>query len=148
VDLIRHTSDPQLASKQLVEHALARFSTDNLSCMVVRFDNKALLNTVEHRTDPIGVEGDPPTREKGGISEAEAIVREARKSVIAAGGEVDGGLSGGTTLGGALEAGSGNGNVGRLSQEIIKEEEEKEPGPELTPKADMDLPGPSLEVRS
>lgn len=118
--------------------------------MVVRFDNKALLNTVEHRADPIGVEGDPPTRERGGISEAEAIVREARKSVVAAGG---GDLSGGT-LGGALEAGDGNGNGNgsgggaRLSREIIKEEEEKEPGPELTPRAEMDLPGPSLEVRS
>ncbi len=113
--------------------------------MVVRFDNKALLNTVEHRADPIGVEGDPPTREKGGISEAEAIVREARKSVVTASGEGGGRLSG-ETLGGALKA--GNGHAGRLSREIIKEEEEKEPGPELSVRDEMDLPGPSLEVRS
>ena len=40
--MVRNIQDPQAASKVLVEHALARFSTDNLSCMVVRFDNKAI----------------------------------------------------------------------------------------------------------
>lgn len=124
--------------------------------MVVRFDNKALVHAVEHGANPIGVEGDPPSREAGGISEAEAIVREARRSVVGAGAGVEGENGGGrTTLGAALEAGNagngngnGNGNAGKLSQEIIKEEEEKEPGPELRPEAEMDLPGPSLEVRS
>lgn len=122
--------------------------------MVVRFDNKALVHAVEHGADPIGVEGDPPSREAGGISEAEAIVREARRSVVGAGAGVEGeNGGGGATLGAALEAGNagngnGNGNAGKLSREIIKEEEEKEPGPELRPEADMDLTGPSLEVRS
>jgi len=36
VDLVRTIQDPQDASKTLVDHALARFSTDNLSCMIVR----------------------------------------------------------------------------------------------------------------
>ena len=119
VDLVRHTYDPQIGSKQLVEHALARFSTDNLSCMVVRFDNKALQQTVERRTEPIGVEGDPPSTKKGGISEADAIVKEARKS-----------------MGDAGKLGIENEmpeevQKGRFSQKIIQEEEEKEPGPEL-----------------
>ncbi|KAF2670305.1 PP2C-domain-containing protein [Microthyrium microscopicum] len=76
VDLIRNSSDPQAASKQLVEYALTRFSTDNLSCMVVRFDNKAVKTLKEGSS--IGVEGDNITA-KGGISEADAIVSEAKK---------------------------------------------------------------------
>ncbi|KAJ6144933.1 protein phosphatase 2C [Penicillium chermesinum] len=39
VDLIRNVHDAQEASKMLVDHALARFSTDNLSCMVIRLDS-------------------------------------------------------------------------------------------------------------
>jgi protein phosphatase PTC1 len=76
VDLIRDIPDPQLASKALVEHALSRFSTDNLSCMVVRFDS----NAIRARKDDsgIGVEGDQATA-KGGVSEADAIVIEANK---------------------------------------------------------------------
>ncbi|MCJ1262539.1 Protein phosphatase 2C 1 [Lobaria immixta] len=118
VDLVRHTQDPQLASKQLVDHALARFSTDNLSCMIVRFDNKALQQTVERRTEPIGVEGDPPSTKKGGISEADALVKEARKSMGDAGKNLP--------TGDVLEE-----EKRRVSKEIIQEEEEKEPGPEL-----------------
>jgi len=76
VDLIRDVTDPQAASKLLVEHALGRFSTDNLSCMVVRFDNDAIQARQDDAT--IGVEGDEDTK-IGGISEADAIVEEARK---------------------------------------------------------------------
>ncbi|KAF2102762.1 PP2C-domain-containing protein [Rhizodiscina lignyota] len=75
VDLVRNEQDPQTASKRLVEHALARFSTDNLSCMIVRFDNKALSQRrAEHA---IGVEGDKGM--KDGVSEAEHIVAETRR---------------------------------------------------------------------
>ncbi|KAL8835755.1 MAG: hypothetical protein Q9170_003187 [Blastenia crenularia] len=116
VDLVRHTQDPQVASKQLVDHALARFSTDNLSCMLVRFDGKALQQTVERKTEPIGVEGDPPTKQ-GGISEADAIVKEARKSM-------------GSDLTKPEEIEE---TKRRVSQEIIREEAEHEPGPELDP---------------
>jgi hypothetical protein len=45
--------------------------------MIVRFDNKALQRTMEHKDPPIGVEGDPPVK-VGGISEAEAIVLDAK----------------------------------------------------------------------
>lgn len=78
VDLIRNVQDPQPASKALVDHALARFSTDNLSCMVVRFDNQALQQNRE--TNLIGVEGDPSTIANG-ISEAEAIVNDTKNQL-------------------------------------------------------------------
>lgn len=73
---MRNEHDPQLGSKKLVEHALARFSTDNLSCMVVRFDNRGIQKLrAEHN---IGVEGDKHTA-PGGLTEAEAIVAETKK---------------------------------------------------------------------
>ena len=122
VDLVRHTQDPQLSSKQLVDHALSRFSTDNLSCMIVRFDNKALQQTVERKTDAIGVEGDP-TSAKGGISEADAIVKEAGKS-----------------MGDSGKFDVSEEEKKRLSREIIQEEEEQEPGPELDPEGVKQLP--------
>ncbi|KAF2278803.1 protein phosphatase-like protein 2C [Westerdykella ornata] len=78
VELIRHIQDPQLASKTLVDHALARFSTDNLSCMVVRFDNKA-VKARKHEAS-IGVDGDT-IGTKAGISEADAILSQARNNV-------------------------------------------------------------------
>ena len=115
MDLIRPKSDPQAASKVLVDHALARFSTDNLSCMVVRFDNKAVQETVERKVDPIGVDGDPPATE-GGISEADAIVKEARKSMP----DIS-----------TLEAKDADEH--RVTQAVLKEEEEQETGPELDP---------------
>ena len=126
VDLIRHTHDPQEASKQLVDYALSRFSTDNLSCMVVRFDNQALQQNVDRKVEPIGVEGDPSSK-SGGISEADAIVKEARKSM----GDVNKG-----DLGDLVE-----GDRNRVSQQIIREEEEQEPGPELDPEGVKGLPG-------
>lgn len=105
VDLIRQTQDPQDASKKLVDYALARFSTDNLSCMVVRFDNKALR---QRKNDAaMGVDGDQVTM-KGGITEAESIVAQARKSI-----------------------GEPEQSVEAATKEIIMEEAEAEPGPEL-----------------
>ena len=81
--------------------------------MVVRFDNKALRQTVERKTEPIGVEGDPSSTKKGGISEADAIVKEARRSMGDIGRD-------------------GEDERAKFSREIIREEEEKEPGPELS----------------
>jgi protein phosphatase PTC1 len=73
--------------------------------MVVRFDNKALR---QRKNDAaMGVDGDQATV-KGGITEAEAIVAQARKSI----GEQDT-------------------SVEAATQEIIMEEAEAEPGPEL-----------------
>ena len=105
VDLVRQVHDPQEASKKLVDYALARFSTDNLSCMVVRFDNKALR---QRKNDAMmGVDGDQATM-KGGITEADAIVAQARKTI-----------------------GEPETSVENAAKEIIMEEAEAEPGPEL-----------------
>jgi protein phosphatase PTC1 len=77
VDIVRNVQDPQAASKILVDHALARFSTDNLSVMIVRFDpSKLASNTATE----IGVESDPKSHEKGAVSEVEMIVGEARRN--------------------------------------------------------------------
>lgn len=81
VDLIRNVKDSQEASKILVDHALSRFSTDNLTCMVVRFDANLIRDVVERRSEPIGVEGDPSSQVKGGISEADKIVEGAKKKL-------------------------------------------------------------------
>ncbi|KAI9721176.1 MAG: Protein phosphatase 2C 1 [Chrysothrix sp. TS-e1954] len=112
VDLIRSNPDPQSASKTLVDHALGRFSTDNLSCMIVRFNSQALQATVERRAEPLGVEGDPASTVEGGISETEAIVGAARKNLHAAGGDGE--------------------DLARVSTDMILEEDQ-EAGPELDP---------------
>ena len=80
--------------------------------MVVRFDNKAIKQAIENKVEPIGVEGDPLSK-KGGISEADAIVKEARKSLS---------LPDGVDI---------NEEIKRISQEILREEGKQEPGPEL-----------------
>merc|ERR1711939_229485 len=114
VDLVRNVHDPQQASKALVDHALARFSTDNLSVMVVRFDpNKLQQNT----KIGIGVEAEGD-KDKGAISEVEMIVSEARRH-----------------SGIGEEAAVSDQDSEELRQMVIREAEteEEEPGPELTP---------------
>jgi protein phosphatase PTC1 len=113
VDLIRNVQDPQAASKALVDHALARFSTDNLSCMVVRFDNKLLQETQEAKDNLIGVDGDPSTK-AGGISEAQAIVSDIQKQADT----------------------SGEPLAPVTTNDIMNDvEQNQEPGPELNPAA-------------
>jgi len=92
--------------------------------MVVRFDNKAVQQTVEHKAEPIGVDGDLPTRKSGGISEADAIVKEAEKSM----GEGPGKMLHSDAKSEGVEE-----ERASISKEIIREEEEKEVGPELDP---------------
>lgn len=75
VDLVRKQPDAQVASKMLVDHALQRFSTDNLSVMVVRFHPQKVKANV---AIDIGVQHD--ARDKVAISEAEMIVNEARRN--------------------------------------------------------------------
>jgi len=114
VDLVRNVHDPQQASKALVDHALARFSTDNLSVMIVRFDpNKLQQNT----KIGIGVEAEGD-KDKGAISEVEMIVSEARRH-----------------SGIGEEAAVSDQDSEELRQMVIREAEteEEEPGPELTP---------------
>lgn len=72
--------DPSSAAKHLVDHALARFSTDNLSCMIVRLNKTALHTAAKDASAAIGVEGDPASH-PGKISEAEKIVGEAKRKV-------------------------------------------------------------------
>lgn len=50
-ELIRNVYDPQEASKILVDHALSRFSSDNLSCMVVRLDFTAKFEKLNKNAD-------------------------------------------------------------------------------------------------
>lgn len=60
-----------------MDHALARFSTDNLSCMIVRFNKHQLL---ENQTNTIGVEGDAATA-TGNLTEAEKIVSATKQKI-------------------------------------------------------------------
>ena len=114
MDLVRREQDPQAASKILVDHALTRFSTDNLSCMIVRFNPQGLQTAAMKSTEYIGVDGDPPSNLKGGIRETEAIVDAAKKGmpVDPASGEPE--------------------DLTRMPSDMIQEEEQ-EPGPELDP---------------
>ena len=110
---MRKETDPQAASRTLVDHALARFSTDNLSVMLVRFDPKTLQANTS--TD-IGVETDA-SHEKGAISEAQMLVSEARHHSNAV---RDGTMD-------EEEEAKG------VEDMVIHEKEEEEPGPELDP---------------
>ncbi|KAH8812070.1 phosphatase 2C-like domain-containing protein [Xylogone sp. PMI_703] len=89
VDLVRHIQDPVAAAKQLVDHALSRFSTDNLSCMIVRLNKSAHLSAVNDSAAAIGVEGDPASQ-LGKISEAEKIVGDAKRKAEEEGGNAIG----------------------------------------------------------
>lgn len=60
VDQVRNIEDPAAAAKLLVNHALARFSTDNLSCMIVRFDKQAVLDG--HSRKDAATKGDPASK--------------------------------------------------------------------------------------
>ena len=73
---MRGIQDPISASKLLVDHALSRFSTDNLSCMVVRFDKDAILQSQKDKD--VGVEPDnaPPR-----VSEVDKIVSDAKQKI-------------------------------------------------------------------
>ncbi len=88
VDLVRNIQDPVAAAKLLVDHALSRFSTDNLSCMIIRLDRNGLLEKLDKF---IGVEGDQSVS-AGKPSEADKIV-SSMKQKIAEGGALAIGVS-------------------------------------------------------
>ena len=112
---MRNQRDPQEASKKLVDHALARFSTDNLSVMIVRFDAKKLQNNT---TSNIGVESEA-TKEQGALSEVEMLVAEARRHST-------------SVQDGVVEDEK---EAEALREQVIKEQDEEgqETGPEFTP---------------
>lgn len=122
VDLIRDKPDPVAASKLLVDHALARFSTDNLSCMIIRFDKAALLDQ-SNKDRHIGVEGDS-IGESGKVSEAEKIVSSTKQKIA----------EGDTPAVGVSASNSGRGHDPTpmegetFTPTIIKESVEEEPG--------------------
>ncbi|KAF4591435.1 protein phosphatase 2C [Ophiocordyceps camponoti-floridani] len=76
VDLIRNVQDPTAASKLLVDHALSRFSTDNLSCMIVRFDKDAASQRLD--TKKCSAETDGSTAR---VSEVEKIVMDTKQKI-------------------------------------------------------------------
>lgn len=76
---MRNIQDPTSAAQLLVDHALSRFSTDNLSCMIVRFDRNALMES-QNKENAIGVEGDPNTA-AGKSSEADKIVSNTKQMI-------------------------------------------------------------------
>lgn len=78
--MVRNVQDPITAAKQLVDHALARFSTDNLSCMIVRLNKSALITAAKDSSAAIGVEGDPASQ-AGKVSEVDKIVGDAKRKV-------------------------------------------------------------------
>ena len=81
--MVREMHDPAAASKLLVDHALSRFSTDNLSCMIVRFDKTALADTQKGKA--LGVEGDGTGQGSGKVSEAEKIVSSTKQKIAEGG---------------------------------------------------------------
>lgn len=115
VDLIRNNASPQAASKALVDHALSRFSTDNLSVMIVRFDSKKLQSNTSSN---IGVEREDSKAK--GPSEVEVIVNEARRK------------SGIEDEVIAQDEGESDEVKAKVMKQI--EEEDQEPGPEIDPK--------------
>jgi protein phosphatase PTC1 len=68
------------ASKQLVDHALSCFSTDNLSCMIVRFDREALVQS--HSNNEANA-ADSSANEQAKVSEADKIVQETKEKIAA-----------------------------------------------------------------
>ncbi|OQE32651.1 hypothetical protein PENFLA_c001G06529 [Penicillium flavigenum] len=132
VDLIRNVQDAQQASKILVDHALARFSTDNLSCMVIRLDSNRVKDLVNNNTELIGVDGDPHTKVAGGVSEADKIVEQAQQSIVSSG------LADNPAV--AEKANE------ETLQRMASDNRKQEPGPEMSIKESDDLP--SVDILS
>ncbi|KAF4511688.1 hypothetical protein G6O67_003461 [Ophiocordyceps sinensis] len=76
VNLVRNVQEPSAASKLLVDHALSRFSTDNLSCMIVRFDMEAALQSQKKRYGSAELGGSATK-----VSEVEKIVMDTKQKI-------------------------------------------------------------------
>lgn len=61
---MRDIDDPVEASKLLVDHALDRFSTDNLSCMIVRLDGDKHAEAQRGGSGEAAA-GEPPEEKEG-----------------------------------------------------------------------------------
>lgn len=77
VDLVREVHDPGEGAKILVDHALDQFSTDNLSCMVVRLDKEALARSqASQDAEPEANHGAASK-----VSEADKIVMDTKQKI-------------------------------------------------------------------
>ncbi|EHK46802.1 hypothetical protein TRIATDRAFT_128623 [Trichoderma atroviride IMI 206040] len=77
VDLVREIHDPGEGAKILVDHALDQFSTDNLSCMVVRLDKEALARSqASQDAEPEANHGAASK-----VSEADKIVMDTKQKI-------------------------------------------------------------------
>ncbi|KAI1127640.1 phosphatase 2C-like domain-containing protein [Nemania abortiva] len=142
VDLIRDQHDAVAASKLLVDHALARFSTDNLSCMIIRFDKAALLDQ-NNKDRPIGVEGDV-SGETGKVSEAEKIVSSTKQKIA----------EGDTPAVGVSASNSGRGRDPTPIDEgdtftptVIKESVEEEPASTIEEEEAVEVDAPEVSAK-
>lgn len=133
MDLVRNVQDPAAAAKLLVDHALSRFSTDNLSCMIVRFDKQALLENQTNKDKAIGVEGDAATV-PGKVSESEKIL-SATKAKIAEGASSPVGISASNSGKGHDPAPVGDGDLGFVPTVIEGSVEEEPASTEQLPPA-------------
>lgn len=120
VDLIRETESPEVAAKNLVDYALNRFSTDNLSCMVVRLDKDALLESQNNKENPIGIE---QVSQSGRVSEADKIVRETEQKISEGGASAVGVSAANNAPRGREPAEAGNGEFTRTTLDGTVEEE-------------------------
>ncbi|KAK5994550.1 Protein phosphatase 2C-like protein [Cladobotryum mycophilum] len=77
VDLVREIHDPITASKLLVDHALNRFSTDNLSCMIVRLDREGHFQGQKGQAAVAAEVDNRASR----VSEADKIVMDTRQKI-------------------------------------------------------------------
>ncbi|KAH7308073.1 protein phosphatase 2C [Stachybotrys elegans] len=75
VDLVRDIQDPVEASKLLVDHALSHFSTDNLSCMIVRLDKDALIQSQKGKD--VGETASGSSK----VTEVEKIVMDTKQKI-------------------------------------------------------------------
>lgn len=134
VDLVRNIQDPVAAAKLLVDHALSCFSTDNLSCMIVRFDKDALLQS-QGSSDATA---DATANTSAKVSEADKIVQDTKEK-IASGSTPAVGVSASNSGRGhdpiALE--EGNFVPTALSGSVTEEPAVVDDSPEVTPSTEQ-----------
>ncbi|KND90740.1 Protein phosphatase 2C [Tolypocladium ophioglossoides CBS 100239] len=137
VDLVRNNQDPIAASKLLVDHALSRFSTDNLSCMIVRFDKQAGAQSQNGKDG-----GTDPDAAPAKVSEVDKIVMDTKQK-IADGSAPAVGISASNSGRGYEPIGADDGDFVPTALDGTVEEEPvvigDDDSPEVTPGANKEL---------
>ncbi|KAG5979505.1 hypothetical protein E4U55_005095 [Claviceps digitariae] len=124
VDLVRDVHDPILASKQLVDYALSRSSTDNLSCMIVRMEHETPATGLAKTTSEKEAEAEPDALVK--VSEAEKIVLETKQKIAEGTTPAVGVSASNSGRGYDVSPKDGNELVVTTLDEAVKEEHEPE----------------------